>query len=74
MSLVRNERPRLAANAFDRASTASIAVGTFAPAASVLTGVASAPIAAHDGLLVGRLALAGPFPILAQLILGRLRP
>lgn len=36
MSLVENERTKLLANALDRASTACLTVGVFAPAAAVV--------------------------------------
>ena len=38
-----NERTKLAANALDRASTASLAVGIFAPLATLLLGQAPIP-------------------------------
>ncbi len=44
MSLIQNERTKLLANALDRASTACLTVGVFAPAAAVfynLTGNAA---------------------------------
>lgn len=43
MSLIHNERTRLLANALDRASTASLAVGFIAPAIGAGTSTSGAP-------------------------------
>lgn len=44
MSLIHNERTKLVANALDRASTACLTVGVFAPiAAAIYTTGATAP-------------------------------
>lgn len=43
MSLIRNERTKLLANALDRVSTACVAVGIFAPFAAAMTDFAAAP-------------------------------
>jgi len=44
MSLIENERTKLLANAFDRASTACITVGILAPIAAVLYGATGTPM------------------------------
>ncbi len=49
MSLVRNEQTKLLANALDRASTASLAVGVFGP---VSTNMSSADWTKSQGMLI----------------------
>ena len=44
MSLIHNERVKLLANAFDRASTACVAVGVIGPAAAFLYGMGAVPV------------------------------
>lgn len=43
MSLIRNERTKLLANALDRISTACVAVGIFAPFGAAMTDFGAAP-------------------------------
>ena len=43
MSLIDNERTKLTANALDRASTACLAVGIFAPLGGLTQGLANPP-------------------------------
>jgi hypothetical protein len=44
MSLIHNERTKLVANALDRASTACLTVGVFAPiAAAIYTSIGTGP-------------------------------
>lgn len=74
MSLIHNERTELLANAFDRASTACVAVGLLGPAANALYGMG----AAHGGLLFWPsvalwLVAAAVLHLLARRVLGGLR-
>src|SRR5687768_12081512 len=77
MSLVRNERWKLLANALDRASTACIAVGVFGPAVAALydLGGASAMAGGLFGVAASAfwLVAAVVLHFLAQYVLGRLK-
>lgn len=74
MSLIHNERTKLAANALDRASTACLTVGVFGPGAAALYGVGGP--AARGWVVVGAvlwLAAAAMLHFMARLTLGRLK-
>ena len=76
MSLVRNERLKLFANALDRASTACITVGVFGPAVAFLYGLGGASGVASSFLAVGSalwLVGAAMLHLIAQFALGKLR-
>ena len=76
MSLIRNERLKLLANALDRASTACLAVGVFGPAVAVLYSVQGAAELTGSFLALGStlwLVGAAVLHLLAQFALGRLR-
>ena len=74
MSLVHNERTKLLANALDRASTACITVGVFAPtAAAIYTSVSS--MTSSRNLIIGAIAwifTAAVLHISARYVLRRL--
>ena len=76
MSLIENERTKLLANALDRASTASVALGVFAP---IATTFFTGPVTGELGwlkLAVGAaiwLATAVALHLAARLVLGALR-
>jgi hypothetical protein len=73
--LVRNERTKLLANAFDRASTACFTVGVIAPLAAAtynLGGVTPGPLALVLAALIW-LSAAVVLHLLARAILGLLK-
>jgi len=75
MSLVRNERWKLLANALDRASTACLAVGVFGPAVAFLYNVGGAAGVSGWFLVIGTgfwLVGAAVLHLLAQYALGKL--
>ena len=77
MSLVANERTKLAANALDRASTACLTVGVATPLAAWFYniggfGAATSPAALAPGIL-GWILAASALHIIAQMLLRRLK-
>lgn len=75
MSLIKNERAKLLANALDRASTACLTVGVFGPAVAFLYGMGTvhiSPVALGVGGAVW-LTAAVLLHLLAQRTLGRLQ-
>ncbi len=76
MSLIRNERVKLFANALDRASTACLPVGIFSPSVAILYSLGGATASAGSLLAIASLFwLTAAFLLhaLAQLALGKLR-
>lgn len=71
MSLIQNERTKLLANALDRASTACIAVGIFAP---MVTGPSETISAVSILSSVAWLLAALVLHLTARFVLGRLQP
>ena len=69
-----NERTKLAANALDRASTACLAVGIFAPIAALAQGNAHVPWLGASLSFGGWLVAAIVLHIGARRVLGGLRP
>ena len=69
-----NERTKLAANALDRASTASLAVGIIAPFAALLQGQPPIPLLGVAVSFVGWLAAAIVLHLGARRVLGGLKP
>ena len=77
MSLIDNERTKLLANALDRASTASLALGVFAPVAAAFFGAQTGGEVPWPTLTIGAfiwLAGAIALHLAARLVLGGLRP
>ena len=77
MSQIANERTKLLANALDRASTASLALGVFAPIAAAFYGAQNSGEVGWLTLMVGAavwLAGAVALHLAARLVLGELRP
>ena len=74
MSLIENERTKLLANAFDRASTACVTVGILAPIAAVLYGATGTPMAPWALALAWAIwfVCAAALHLMARLILGGL--
>jgi len=77
MSLIENERTKLLANALDRASTASLAVGVLGPISATLYNVDGTFANEHAIILVVGSALwlttAVVLHLLARGVLGRLK-
>ena len=77
MSLIHNERTKLAANALDRASTACIAIGVFGPIAATLYSVSGTGGAGHAIVLaagsLGWMIAAGALHLMARRVLGGLQ-
>lgn len=71
---VDNERTKLAANALDRASTACLAVGIFAPLAALAQGNAHVPWLGALLSFGGWLAAAIVLHMAARRVLGGLQP
>ena len=77
MSQIDNERTKLLANALDRASTASLALGVFAPVAAAFYGSPTGGEVTWATLIVGAfiwLAGAIALHLAARLVLGGLGP
>ncbi|WP_172122753.1 MULTISPECIES: hypothetical protein [unclassified Devosia] len=76
MSLIFNERTKLLANAMDRASTACLTVGVFAPVAAIVYGATGTAMASWAFVLgtISWLSAAAILHIVARLTLGRLKP
>jgi predicted branched-subunit amino acid permease len=75
LSLIENERTKLLANALDRASTASLTVGVFAPVAAIVYG-ASGTVMASVAFVLGAsswLSAAAALHWLARRTLGGLK-
>ncbi len=75
MSLVRNERTKLLANALDRASTACFTVGVLGPAVAALYGVGGPGAVPAAVIAFGSLfwlLAAVVLHIIARAVLGRL--
>lgn len=73
MSQIHNERTKLLANAFDRASTACLTVGILAPiAAAIYTPVGIAPVLGVVVSCAGWLAAAIALHLLARRVLGQM--
>jgi hypothetical protein len=69
-----NERTKLSANALDRSSTACLAVGIFAPLATLLQGPATIPALGVAMSFVGWLAAGIVLHLGARRMLGGLKP
>jgi hypothetical protein len=77
MPLIANERTKLLANALDRASTASVAIGVFAPIAASFYGATSGGDVGWLKLAIGAviwLAAAIALHLAGRIVLGELRP
>ena len=77
MSLIENERTKLLANALDRASTASLALGVFAPMAAAFYGTGAGSDVSALTLVLGAaiwLAASVALHLAARRMLGNLTP
>ena len=74
MSLIRNERTKLAAAALDRLSGVCVAIGVAAPVAAWLCGAGGGDWLTWAVASGGWLAVGGGLHLLARRTLGRLGP